>query len=239
MAEKKTHKLVAASENGAAKPQPKPAPEVGNATGLRIGAVVLWAAAIIFEVLAVLIVFGKINMTFLPVMWQLIIMIVLDLACVIIGAQLWKKANRIKPASERNKLKFWLWNNMGVIACIIAFVPIIILMLTNKELDKKTKAIAVAVAAVALIIGGLASYDFEPISQEQQQTAMAAIDGQVYWTPYGHVYHTHEDCSHLNQTDTLTVGSVEQAIAAGRERLCMTCARRDSIDVSGIKTDET
>ncbi|MBQ9534605.1 MAG: hypothetical protein IJU78_02010 [Clostridia bacterium] len=237
MAEKKTHKLVAASENGAAKPQPKPAPEVGNATGLRIGAVVLWAAAIIFEVLAVLIVFGKINMTFLPVMWQLIIMIVLDLACVIIGAQLWKKANHIDPASEKNKLKFWLWNNMGVIVCIIAFVPLIIIMLTNKNLDKKTKAICVVVAIIALLIGGLAGYDWNPVSEEQKAAAEQALgDTTVYWAPFGKVYHTHEDCSALNRSESLTYGDVEQAIASNRTRLCSFCASRDNI--SGVVTDE-
>ena len=52
---------------------------------------------------------------------------VLDLVFVIIGAQLWKKANKIKPASEKNKFLFWLWNNMGVIACAVAFIPFVIL----------------------------------------------------------------------------------------------------------------
>ena len=248
MAEKKTHTLVSASD-GAKKPAVKPAgqttepaPEMkeakknGNPTGLRIGAVCLWVLAFIFEILAVMILFGKINMTFLPVMYQLILMIVLDLVCVIVGAQLWKKANHIDPVSEKNKAKFWLWNNMGVIACVIAFVPIIILFLSNKNLDKKTKAICTVVAVIALLIGGVSSVDWNPVSLEQKEAAVEALgDETVYWAPFGKVYHTHEDCSALNRSESLTFGTVDQAIAAGRTRLCSFCANRDQI--TGVVTD--
>ena len=250
MAEKKQHTLVSAEtkeemsaaqvaekNDEAKKKKIKEAKPVGNAGGLRIGAVCLWVLALVFEILALLVLNGKISLSFMPTLWQLILFIVLDLACVIIGAQLWKKANHIKPASEKNKLLFWLWNNMGVIAAVICFLPLIILLLANKDLDKKTKAIAVVVAIVALLIGGVSSYDFNPVSQEQQEAAISALgDEQVYWAPFGKVYHTHEDCSALNQSDTLTVGTVEQAIAANRTRLCSFCAKRDAI--TGVVTDD-
>lgn len=236
MAEKKAHKIVAAESGEPVQPAKKPAPETGNAAGLRIGAVVLWVLAIVFEVLAVLIVAGKIHLTFLPVMWQLIVMIVLDLACVIIGAQLWKKANHIDPVSEKNKVKFWLWNNMGVIACVIAFVPMIIIMLSNKDLDKQTKTICTVAAIVALLIGGAASVDYNPVSQEQKDAAVDVLGNtDVFWAPFGKVYHTHEDCPSLNRSETLTYGTVEQAIAANRVRLCSFCAARDNI--TGVVTD--
>ena len=243
MAEKKQHTIISANTGEApgAAPKPqthtvKPAAEVGNAGGLRIGAVVLWALAILFEVLAVLVAFGKINLTFLPQMPLLIVLIVLDLACVIVGSQFWKKANHIDPASEANPTKFWLWNNMGVIVCVVAFVPLVILMLSNKNLDKKTKAICTVVAIIALLIGGVSSYDFNPVSAEEKEAAVETLgDEQVYWAPFGKVYHTHEDCSSLNQSETLTVGTVEQAIAANRTRLCQFCARQDGI--TGVKTD--
>ena len=241
MAEKKTKKFVSA-DNGKETAAPKKtakvvkeAAPVGNAKGLRLGAVGLWVLAIVMEVLALLVVIGKINLKFMPTLYQLIAFLVLDLAFVIIGAQLWKKANRIDPVSEANKLKFWLWNNMGVIACVVAFVPIIILMLTNKELDKKTKSIAVVVAVIALLIGGVCSYDFNPVSEEQQQAAISAVEGDVFWAPFGKVYHTHDDCQALNQSDTLTYGTVEQAIAANRTRLCSFCAKSDNI--TGVVTD--
>ncbi len=86
MAEKKEHKLVSADGGEAAKPKAKPqsapqtvqhnvkpAKENGSAGGLRAGAVILWVLAIVFEVLAALVLFGKINLTFLPMMWQLIV----------------------------------------------------------------------------------------------------------------------------------------------------------------------
>ena len=203
MAETKKKKLVAAE--GAA--PMKPAKPVGNAGGLRAGAIILWLLAVGFEVLV----------------------------CVIIGSQLWKKANHIRPASRKNAFTFWLWNNMGVVVACIAFVPIIVIMLTNKDLDKKTKVIAVVAAIIALLIGGVASYDFNPVSLEEQTAAINAIDGTVYWSRFGKVYHTHDDCQALNRTEELTYGSVEQAIAAGRTRLCKFCANRD--DITDVVTD--
>lgn len=232
MAEPKKKKLTAST---AAKTKKEAAP-VGNATGLRIGAAVLWVVAIALEVVAYLMLIGKVNLTFMSTLTQIIIALVLDLACVIIGSTLWKKANHIKPASEKNKLLFWLWNNMGLIVCTIAFLPFVILALTNKETDKKTKTIATVVAVIALLIGGVASYDFNPVSEEQQQAAIEAISTDVYWSPFGKVYHTHEDCQALNQSDSLTYGTVEQAIAENRTRLCSFCAKKDNIE--GVTTDE-
>ena len=252
MAEKKKTFSTASSTTVSEIKKAKP---VGNAGGLRVGAVILWIVAIAFEVLAILLLAGKLNITFMNTLTCLIILIVLDLVCVIIGSQLWKKANHIAPASKQNALKFWLWNNMGVIVSCFAFVPIIILMLLNKDLDKKTKVIALVVAVIALLIGGVSSYDFNPISAEEKAAAQAAITGGVYYTPYGKVYHTHvnddgtvtghpnttddgADCPYLNRSDSLTYGTVEEAIAAGKTRLCSYCARHDNIDTEGILTDE-
>lgn len=233
---KKKKTIVSASDGAETTRRVKEAAPVGNATGLRIGAVALWLVAIALEVLAVLIFNGTVNWTFLPSLTQIIIALVLDLIFVIIGSLLWKKANHIKPASKRNKLRFWLWNNMGLIVCALAFVPFVILALTNKKADKKTKTVASVVAVIALLIGGLLSYEWNPISQEEQQAAISAITEDVYWSPFGHKYHTSQDCSSLNQSDTLTVGTVEEAIAAGRTDLCKFCAKRDNIE--GVRTDD-
>lgn len=219
-----------------------PVKEEGSATGLRIGAIILWVAAIAFEVVAVLVLFGKITITFMPTLALIIIALVLDLACVSAGSVLWKKANRIDPASEANKVKFWLWNNMGLIVTAFAFIPFVILSLTNKNADKKTKTIATIVAVVALLIGGLVGYDWNPISLEEKEAAVETLTGtDVYWSPFGHVYHTSSECSHLNNSDSLTVGTVEQAIEANRTRLCKTCAARDNIviDADAAKSDDS
>jgi hypothetical protein len=121
------------------------------------------------------------------------------------------------------------------VVCCFAFVPFIILLLTNKEIDQKTKTIAVVAAAIALLIGGATSIDYNPVSAEQQEAAMEAIVDDVYWSPFGKVYHTHDDCQALNQSEQLTYGTVEQAIAAGRTRLCSFCAKRD--EITGVVTD--
>jgi len=210
----------------------------GSATGYRVGAIVLWVLAIVCELLGILPLVGKLNITFVPTIAWVIAMLVLDLIFVIVGSQLWKKSNKIDPASKANKLKFWLWNNLGLIVCIVAFLPFIIMILKdNKKLDKKTKTIAVIAAIVALAVGGLCSYDWNPISKEEKDAALEAVSGTVYWTPYGKVYHTDQDCQALNHSDTLNEGSVEAAIEDGRTRICSFCARKAGIDTTNLLTD--
>ncbi len=246
MAEKKKKTYVRADNGEVTTPEEielenkkkyKQAKPVGNAKKKRIIAIILWVLALAFEVFAVFVVNGKTPIHFMGQVAQLIAAIVLDLACVIVGSQFWKQANHIDPASEENKVKFWLWNNMGVIVCAVAFIPFVIILLANKDLDKKTKAIATVVAVIALLIGGVSSYDFNPVSEEQLDAAVEALgSSDVYWSPFGHVYHTHDDCQSLTNSDELTVGSVDEAIAAGRTRLCMFCAKQDNI--TGVVTDD-
>ncbi len=234
MAEKKQHKVVSASsgKTTAAKPQGVAAAQIAQSTvGLRVGSIILWVVAIVCEFLALKAILAPEDAPFIPGIPPLyagIGFLVLDLVCVIIGAQLWKKANHIHPASEKNKLLFWLWNNMGVIVCAIAFLPFVILLLTNKEADKKTKTVGTIVAVAALLIGGFASYDYNPYSQEEQQEMlkMEEATSQVYWTKAGKVFHIYEDCSALNRSEELTVGTTIEAEEAKKERLCKICFKR-------------
>ncbi len=205
-------------------------PTGGSTVGLRIGAVVLWVLAIVCEVFAIMAIlqyfippFGMSPLVFL------IIMIVLDLVFAILAAQLWKKANHIKPMSEkRGKFLFYLWNELGVIMACVCFIPLIIILLKNDKLDKKTKTIAAIVAVVALLITGVASADFHPISAEQKQDAEAQITTNVYWTQFGHKYHLNADeesgCPHIRNSSTIFKGSVTEAIESGRTAICSYCA---------------
>ena len=199
----------------------------GSATGLRIGAVLVWLLAIGFEIVAMLLLFGKINITKGAPLIPGIIALVLDLICVIIGSALWKKSNRIDPASSKNKVKFWLWNNMGLIVCCFAFIPFVVVLLSKKEkLDSKTRTIAIVAAVVALLIGGLASYDFNPVSAEGKESAEQQITGEVYWTQFGTVYHIDSDCSHIANKEYYR-GTVTEAIEEyNRKRLCKDCAKK-------------
>ncbi len=229
MAEKKTHKIVSATTGQTVKPGKRPTAaavqQTGNATGLRIGAVILWVVALAFEVLAIALILEK--LLILPQIAPLykgIAALVLDLICVVIGSQLWKKANHIDPASQKNAVKFWLWNNMGVIVSAVAFLPFIIILLTNKDADKKTKAVGAVVAAVFLAISGLASYDWNPLSQEAVEQAQMGSD--VYWTAHGKKFHLYEDCQALDRSEELTTGTAEQAIEAGKGTVCKFCEKR-------------
>lgn len=108
----------------------------------RIIAIILWVIAIAFEVVGILRLTDKINLfANMDKTTFLIICIVLDLVFFVPGSLLWKKANHIDPISEKNKTTFWIWNNLGTILSVLAFLPIIIFVLLNKDLDKKSKTI--------------------------------------------------------------------------------------------------
>ena len=199
-----------------------------NAMPYRIAAVIFWLLALTCEVFAVLFFMGKLEWSFLmnepghTIAW--IAALVLDLVFLIIGSSLWKKGNHLDPASAKNKGKFWLQNNLGVIVAAFCFIPFIILALLDKNADKKSKTIAAIAAVVALAIGGLVSYDWNPVSQEEM-LENAGIN-TVYWTQNGTVFHLTEDCYHLDQSYELMSGTSTAAIEAGKTRLCKTCEKK-------------
>ena len=199
-----------------------------NARPYRIFAFILWVLAIGFEVLAILLFTHTLEFGFTTenpgwmISW--IVCLALDLICVIVGSLLWKKGNHLDPASNKNKLRFWLHNNLGVLVAIVAFAPFVIFALTDKKADKQSKIIATVVAVVALLIGGLASYDWNPLSQEEM-LENAHIE-TVYWTASGTVYHAYDDCGHLNHSVELLTGTSATAIENGKTRLCKTCEAR-------------
>ena len=80
-----------------------------------------------------------------------------------------EKANRLDPASKQSSVKFFLWNNMGFIAAVVCFLPVVILLLANKDLDAKTKKIVTVVAVIALILASVFSIDFNPVSAEEEK----------------------------------------------------------------------
>ena len=209
------------------KPAVVSAADKKKATGLRWGAVALWLLAIGFEVLAILLLNGTLYIPGDAMVWMIVALAV-DMILVIIASQLWKKANRLDPASEKNKLKFFLWNNMGVIASLIAFVPFIILLLKNKDMDKKTKRIVTVVAAIALVIAGAASFDYDPVSAEAmaeaQEAAAVTSDGMAYWTQWGRSYHLNPDCHTLARSATIYEGTIGDAFDAKRNDPCDFCA---------------
>ena len=167
--------------------------------------------------------------------YGLIGLIIGALIFAVIGNVLWKKANRLDPASEKDKTRFFIQNQLGMIISIIAFLPLVILIFTNKDLSGKQKGIVGSIAAIALIIAGVTGVDFDPPSIEQytEQTAQVeALTGgvnHVYWTKSGKSYHLYSDCSYINSDRTTEI--FEGTVAQARELknitdLCDRCERR-------------
>ena len=202
----------------------------------RIAAVLLWLVGIFFEVIAILRLKEVIN--WIPSLSEvafLIICLVLDCIAVVIGSLLWKKANHIDPASEKNAFKFWVQNNLGTIISVIAFLPIIILVLTDKDMDKKNKTIVSVVAVVLMLVAGITSYDFNPISVEQLDKAEKEVlatenfdtnaDGEavVYWATHSKKYHVDKNCPALKNSDDVFMGTVKAAYEKHLTEPCRRC----------------
>jgi len=214
-----------------------------RATTKRIWAIVCWVIAIAFEAIGILKLTDVIDwFSELELSTFLIICIVLDLIFVIIGSLLWKKANHIDPASEKNKTKFWLWNNLGVILSVIAFLPLIILVFTDKDLDKKSKKLVGWIAIAALAIAGLASYDYNPVSSEQLERAEKEVlqvspSGTVYWATYSKKYHVDKDCPAFSNSETVYEGTVRDAYERWLTDPCRRCIPEYHEDADNTKTE--
>ncbi len=202
-----------------------------KANGLRIGAVVLWLLAIAFEVLTILVINGTL---YIPgnQMVYIIVGIGLDLVCVFIGSQLWKNSNDLDPCSKKNKLKFFLWNQMGIIAAVIAFFPLLLLLLKEDDLDPKTKKILSIIAAVVMLFAVGTSIDYNPTSAEDLAQAQSdaydySFDGTAYWTTFGKCYHFNPDCHTIINSNPVYTGTVEEAFEANRNKPCSYCAVAD------------
>ncbi len=198
-------------------------------------AIALWVLAIVFEVLAWLVFNGTITNIPFSATICLVAFIVLDLICVVVAGQLWKQANHIDPPSEANKVTFFLKSQLGAILSAVAFLPVLILILIDKDADPQAKKIGAVAAAIALAIGMGSSIDFHPVSAEDlaeaEETAIALGDGTVYWTPYGHVYHLNPDCQAIVNSPDIYQGDVQAAFEAGRTRACKFCANESGSDV--------
>lgn len=232
MAEKKkVERKIVSANTGTEKKRTTAVVSAANkssATTKRITSVILWVAALAAEIGAILILNGTWYLPADKSMYFMIGLIVADLILVVIGAQFWKGANRLDPPSKKNKFTFYLWSQMGLIAAIICFLPLIILLLKNKDMDAKTKKLVSIVAAIAIVIAALLSIDFSPASSEDlaaaQELALEVGDGTAYWTQFGKSYHLNPDCSTLLNSSTIYEGTVEEAFAANREDPCDFCA---------------
>jgi hypothetical protein len=171
-------------------PENEPAPEVdvtrewrathgqeAAAKRLRIIAALSWIIAIGGEVAGIVLLrqgrFDHGNLA-------LLIGILVGIAVfAIAGSLLWKAANKHDPARESDRARFFFQNQLGAIITVIAFLPLIVLIFTDKDMDPKNKKIAggigVLLAAGATLIG----IDWNPPSVEQYTKDMNSCAEQI------------------------------------------------------------
>lgn len=201
-----------------------------QAKQLRIFAVIAWLLAMAGQVFAIL------KLIHNETMVWLIVAIAVILALAVTGSYLWKKANRLDPASEKDKTRFFIQNQLGAILGVLAFLPMVILIFTNKDLSGKTKGIAGAVAVIAMLIAGVTGIDFNPPSIEkytkeinEQTEALKKLNvaDQVYWAREGNKYHIFPDCQHIKNREGVSSGTVKEVWEKkGISELCKTCEAR-------------
>ncbi|MBP5801911.1 hypothetical protein J2D78_07405 [Microbacterium maritypicum] len=156
----------------------------------------------------------------------LLVLLVVIAALSITGSLLWKKANRLDPARKADKTRFFVQNQLGAIIAVVAFLPLVILIFLNKDMDKGQKTTAgivgVVLAALAVFIG----VDFTPPSVEQytaDQSAVIQLLGkdEVVWVDGGKVYHVCDEVSAIQTGSEIRTGTTAQAVEAGKIRLTL------------------
>ncbi len=198
----------------------------------RMFAILAWIIAIGGEVFAIL------KLIHNETMVWLIVAIAVILALAILGNVLWKKANRLDPPSKANKVSFFLKSQLGAIMSVLAFLPLVILIFTNKNLDGKTKGIAGAIAVIALLAAGITGTDFNPPSVEKYTEQINAQTDSlkqltngvdyVFWTKAGNKYHIYKDCYHIRDREIFdgTVKDAWESRHIDNGELCLTCKAR-------------
>src|SRR5690348_12471826 len=120
------------------------------ATRLRIFASISWLIAIATEIAGVVLLRQhKFDHGNLPLLIGLLVGIAIF---AIAGSMLWKAANRHDPARESDRSKFFFQNQLGAIMSVIAFVPLVFLILNDKDLDPQSKKIAGGVGAALAVL---------------------------------------------------------------------------------------
>jgi hypothetical protein len=97
----------------------------------------------------------------------------------IAGSLMWKAANKHDPARESEKFKFFVQNQLGAIITLIAFLPLIVLIFMDKDMDPKNKKIAGGVGAVLAVVATLIGVSWNPPSVEQYTKDMNTCASQI------------------------------------------------------------
>jgi hypothetical protein len=147
------------------------------ATRLRIFAAIAWAIAIGGEVAGIVLLRqGRFDQGNLPLLIGLLAGIAIF---AIAGSLMWKAANRHDPARESDKARFFFQNQLGAIITLIAFLPLIVLIFTDKDMDPKNKKIAGGVGVVLAAVAALIGVSWNPPSVEQYTEDMNKCAAEI------------------------------------------------------------
>jgi len=147
------------------------------ATRLRIFAGIAWAIAIACEIAGVVMLlkhkFDHGNL-------GLLIGILVVIAIFAIGGSLmWKAANKQDPARESDRARFFFQNQLGAIITVIAFLPLLVLIFMDKDMDPKNKKIAGGIGAALAIVATLFGVSYHPPSVEQYTKDMNSCAAEI------------------------------------------------------------
>jgi hypothetical protein len=148
-----------------------------SATRLRLFAALSWIVAIGTEIAGIVLLRQhKFDHGNLPLLIGLLVVIAIF---AIAGSLMWKAANKQDPASKSDPTRFFIQNQLGAIITVLAFLPLIVLIFMDKDMDPKNKKIAggigVVLAAAATFIG----IDFNPPSVEQYTQDMNKCAAEI------------------------------------------------------------
>ncbi len=157
------------------------------------------------------------------------------------GSFVWKRGNAISPPTSTG-IKAALWNQMGIIATFIVFLPIgLLLILRSDKMSPQVKRVVLILALVLVAaVGSLsASYQapvaaVEPASAEEVQQMQAngeipdnltgALTDPAYWTQYGNSYHFDANCPTIMRSLKVFSGTLADAVQARKLDACDICA---------------
>jgi hypothetical protein len=144
---------------------------------LRLFAAISWVVAIGTEVAGIVLLRQhKFDHGNLPLLIGLLVVIAVF---AIAGSLMWKAANKHDPASKSEPVKFFVQNQLGAIITVIAFLPLVVLIFMDKDMDPKNKKIAGGIGAVLAVAATLIGVDFNPPSVEQYTQDMNKCAAEI------------------------------------------------------------
>src|SRR5690349_14273807 len=186
---------------------------------LRLFAAIAWVVAIATEIAGVVMLRQhKFDHGNLPLLIGLLVVIAV---CAIAGNLMWKAANKHDPASKADGARFFFQNQLGAIITVIAFLPLIVLIFMDKDMDPKNKKIAGGVGVVLAALATFIGVDFNPPSTEQYTQDMNKCAAEIKASQ------PTKDCS---------PEVAEQAQAIARDSATVADATKSAANPNGLDT---